>query len=261
MDEIWKDIEGYDKYLISNLGRVRSLKQSSDNFLKIHYGKSKPLVNLVTKGKGSIHYVDTLVAQAFLGYNKDKRKEIIIWHIDNDKLNCNVNNLELISMKEYTKRRSIIRCGHRIENNSKEYRRISYICKREKISRTEYFSNPEKYSVSRRRTKHLDYEYDTPDYYKTIRLKRLYGLTLDECNKMLIEQENKCAICGRSGTIIYNGKDKNDLLYIDHDHETGKVRGILCCNCNFGLSLFRDDPELLKSAIAYINYHKNKNNI
>lgn len=261
MDEIWKKVKGYDKYLVSNLGRVRSLNQNNDEFLKIYYGRSKPLVNLVLNYKSSMYNVDTLVAQAFLGYNPDKKGKIFIWHIDNDNLNCSVENLELISLKEYTKRRSIIRCGRYIENNSKEYQRIGYICKREKISRQEYFSNEEKYNVSRRRTKHLEYEYNTPDYYKTIRLKRLYGLTLDECNKILIDQGNKCAICGKIGTLIYNGNDKSDLLYIDHDHETGKIRGILCCNCNFGLGVFKDNIDLLNSAIDYISYHKNNNNI
>ena len=51
-----------------------------------------------------------------------------------------------------------------------------------------------------------------------------------------------CQICG-----------SDHKLCIDHDHSTGKVRGILCMKCNFGISYFNDDPELLNNAINYLN--------
>jgi hypothetical protein len=65
-------------------------------------------------------------------------------------------------------------------------------------------------------------------YYKTRRaadLQRKYGLTMDDYNAMLTAQENKCAVCGS-----YSYRKRT--LDVDHNHETGKVRGLLCSHCN-----------------------------
>jgi hypothetical protein len=59
-----------------------------------------------------------------------------------------------------------------------------------------------------------------------------------------------CAICGAT-----NGRE-GQRLYIDHDHKTGDVRALLCNDCNSGLGRFKDDPRLLKIAIAYLEYFK-----
>ena len=59
---------------------------------------------------------------------------------------------------------------------------------------------------------------------------------------MMVEQANGCAICGNS--------DKR--LHVDHDHATGKVRGLLCMECNVSLGKFKDSPELLRKAIVYL---------
>ena len=61
-------------------------------------------------------------------------------------------------------------------------------------------------------------------------------------------QGNCCAICG--------AKPKGRRLAVDHDHKTGKVRGLLCMFCNTGLGKFRDDPKLLKKAIGYLESSK-----
>jgi len=75
---------------------------------------------------------------------------------------------------------------------------------------------------------------------------KLYGITLDDYNKMFAEQEGKCSICGTH--VCSTGR----ALAVDHDHETGKVRGLLCANCNTALGKFNDDVELLKKAIDYL---------
>jgi Autographiviridae endonuclease VII len=75
-----------------------------------------------------------------------------------------------------------------------------------------------------------------------------YNLTKEEYNRMLWLQNGACAICRGIE------KRKNTFnLAIDHDHKTGKVRGLLCSNCNRALGLFKDDPNLLKIAIEYLN--------
>ena len=80
------------------------------------------------------------------------------------------------------------------------------------------------------------------------RIKRLYGITLDDYNRMLKIQNNRCAIC--NGTATGNRRWKN--LSVDHCHATGKVRGLLCHDCNTGIGKMKDDVEILDKAIAYL---------
>lgn len=80
-------------------------------------------------------------------------------------------------------------------------------------------------------------------------LKNKYGLTLAEYEAMIISQQGKCLICLLDkGT----GRDKRRFLHVDHDHETGRVRGMLCQKCNRGLGLYNDDVDRLKRAIEYL---------
>lgn len=76
-----------------------------------------------------------------------------------------------------------------------------------------------------------------------------YGLTLAQYEKMLLKQGG-CGICGRE-TNYTSGS-----FHIDHDHETGKVRGLLCFLCNVGLGNFRDNIEVMKNAVSYLRKHK-----
>jgi len=72
-------------------------------------------------------------------------------------------------------------------------------------------------------------------------LKRKFGLTVEEHQRLLAEQGGRCAICGAQNP-----------THTDHDHETGTVRGLLCGTCNMGLGQFRDNPNLLEAAAAYL---------
>jgi hypothetical protein len=81
-------------------------------------------------------------------------------------------------------------------------------------------------------------------------LKRNYGLDYTTYLTLLEEQQHKCKICDGEGFVI---KDTHKIkLVVDHDHETGKVRGLLCHNCNRGLGLFKDNTKVLKNAINYL---------
>lgn len=81
-------------------------------------------------------------------------------------------------------------------------------------------------------------------------LQRTYGITLDDYEAMLEEQGGRCAICGSEGfTMAAHHKAK---LVVDHCHKTGKVRGLLCHNCNRALGLFKDSRDSLMKAIDYI---------
>jgi hypothetical protein len=77
-------------------------------------------------------------------------------------------------------------------------------------------------------------------------LKKRYGLTPERWEDMLTEQAWSCAIC-RSGTPGAKG-----VWNVDHDHKTGRVRGILCFHCNMMLGYAKDNPEILAAAIPYL---------
>jgi Recombination endonuclease VII len=72
-------------------------------------------------------------------------------------------------------------------------------------------------------------------------LKRKYGLTLETFDELLASQVGGCAICGRT-----------DADNVDHDHASGRVRGILCFNCNITIGQAQDDEDRLAGAMAYL---------
>jgi hypothetical protein len=73
-----------------------------------------------------------------------------------------------------------------------------------------------------------------------------HGITPDEHDQLFIKQDGRCAICD------IDQCELNYPLYIDHNHSTGKIRGLLCCHCNYMLGNARDNPEILRSAIDYL---------
>lgn len=80
-------------------------------------------------------------------------------------------------------------------------------------------------------------------------IRRQYGITLADYEELLETQNFKCAICGNEDEV------EGRRLAIDHCHESGDVRGLLCGKCNRGLGLFYDNPELLSNAIEYLNQY------
>ena len=84
-----------------------------------------------------------------------------------------------------------------------------------------------------------------PGYEKRRYLIREWGMTEGDYEAMLQQQGGCCLICGSL-------PKKGSRLHIDHNHQTGYIRGLLCYNCNDGLGRFRDSPELLHKAIAYL---------
>ena len=84
---------------------------------------------------------------------------------------------------------------------------------------------------------------------KRSKIKTAYGISLEEYNQKLNEQDFKCAICGSD----LSGHKKQQL---DHDHETGAVRDFLCRNCNTALGGFQDSEDLLMRAVEYLKRHR-----
>jgi hypothetical protein len=88
-----------------------------------------------------------------------------------------------------------------------------------------------------------------PERRRHYQMKFKYNITHMEYEKRLKYQNFRCAICGDAA------KEKNGILVlcIDHDHSSGKVRGLLCETCNYGVGHFKDDTNLLTKAISYLN--------
>ena len=102
------------------------------------------------------------------------------------------------------------------------------------------------------RVKRQALRYDNDTYMRIVRpyqLKTKYGITQEDYNKLLEEQGSKCAICGTEDGASAKG---SSTFSIDHCHDTGKVRGLLCNTCNRGLGLFKDNPAVLRAAIQYL---------
>lgn len=84
-------------------------------------------------------------------------------------------------------------------------------------------------------------------------LRTKYGISLKDYKNMWTEQEGKCKICGKYKPI--DGKTIEKLC-VDHNHESGKIRGLICFNCNAAIGHFQEDIELLKKAIVYMTEEK-----
>lgn len=84
-------------------------------------------------------------------------------------------------------------------------------------------------------------------------LKRHYGLTLEDYSSMLAKQNGGCAICDRKEM------PKLGNFHVDHDHQNGKFRGLLCIQCNVALGMVEDDPARIAKVLQYLEYNSSKN--
>lgn len=85
------------------------------------------------------------------------------------------------------------------------------------------------------------------------RLKAVYGLTKDEYIALVIEQNHKCYLCGIDELKALYGR-----LCVDHCHTTGKIRKLLCHNCNAALGQFKDNVEAIQKAADYLREYNNE---
>jgi hypothetical protein len=112
----------------------------------------------------------------------------------------------------------------------------------------DYNNNKEKH---RKRAK--EWRLRNPDYrpcpksLKNAKLKKNFGITLNDYESMLANQNGVCAICGDVGT---------KALHVDHCHTSGKVRGLLCFRCNNGIGQFKESEKIMIAAIEYIKAYK-----
>lgn len=108
--------------------------------------------------------------------------------------------------------------------------------KRAKRSRGYYRKNREKILARLTALYHTRFRGD--------RLRREYGLSLEKYDELLSQQGGRCAICKHPPS--------GRTLSVDHDHSTGKVRGLLCNQCNSALGFFNDNEDRLAAALTYL---------
>jgi hypothetical protein len=90
-------------------------------------------------------------------------------------------------------------------------------------------------------------------------LLRRIGITLNQKREKFLEQDQKCEICGSMSHKNHKkGFEGENGWFADHDHFTGKFRGVLCVNCNMALGQVNDDTGILKSMISYLEKYKQK---
>ena len=82
---------------------------------------------------------------------------------------------------------------------------------------------------------------------------KLFGITIDDYNQMFTEQEGKCGCCGKHQVEL------NKRLAVDHDHDTGEVRGLLCTDCNVSIGKLGDNTQGLEQALRYLNGDTERN--
>lgn len=93
------------------------------------------------------------------------------------------------------------------------------------------------------------------EYHRYRHLEKKYGLTSVEYEARKTAQKNLCAICNNPETALCRGGRISEL-HVDHDHNSGEIRGLLCNKCNRGLGYFVDDPTILRAAADYLERSK-----
>lgn len=143
----------------------------------------------------------------------------------------------LKNRKEILERNKRTRNPRIYKESDRKYNKSWYLANREKrIAQTSLWrkNNQEKVRSARSKNNLRD------------GLRRRYGISIEQFNEMVLRQGNVCGICGNA---FGNGSRDRQ---VDHCHKTGRIREILCINCNSGIGRFKDSPELLQKAIDYL---------
>ena len=105
--------------------------------------------------------------------------------------------------------------------------------------------NPEKHKLINQQNSANQRKYN-PERVRNTQLKCVYGITLNEFKEILLAQDSRCAICKADKP---NGRGG---WHVDHNHNTSKIRGLLCHSCNTVLGHVKDDPNHLQAMINYL---------
>jgi hypothetical protein len=114
--------------------------------------------------------------------------------------------------------------------------------------RTHYHCKACHLADGRERAKRLRAEH--PEKIRDAKLKAMYGISLETYNQMLEAQHGVCLICGEDNNRVNYKTGKPENFAVDHDHATGKVRGLLCHRCNIAVGLFEEFSTHISAYLA-----------
>jgi len=117
------------------------------------------------------------------------------------------------------------------------------------MSKSQYDKKKEKYGmewIQNNQIRHRE------KYKETIFKNEHHGMSIQEYQERLVQQDSLCAICRDPVRGAMRAKSVKQELCVDHCHTTGKIRGLLCFKCNAGLGMFADNIDYLTSAISYL---------
>lgn len=150
---------------------------------------------------------------------------------------CSKCNLELPADRFYSKGRQCKSCRNEY---SREYFKKNPEAAKKRLEAVKKWAinNPEAYAERQRRG----------------HLRRFWNMTLEQYNEIFEKQGGVCAIC-KKPELSTRGRANNQSLAVDHDHETGKIRELLCMDCNQTIGRFNDDPSWFIAASEYLIKH------
>lgn len=153
-------------------------------------------------------------------------------------------------VERFTSNYSCVKCSNNNDylrkyskTNKAKQRSLTYM---QKYKESGKVSEVNKRYASKNKDKFKKYYKENKNLWKNSQLKRDYNITIEEYNVLLYNQNFKCSIC----EIHIDNLTKK--LHVDHDHTTGRIRGLLCHHCNTGLGLFKDSEDLLNKAVRYL---------
>ena len=175
-------------------------------------------------------------------------------------MKCHLKRFRLIHKEKIRQERKIYRLNNKQkvylwkklyrethQNSLKKDKREWYLKNRERILASRKIYN--KLNKMKIQERSIASRINNPQKYKNHHYKSNFNITLDDYHNMLSTQNSCCAICGKH-------KSENKLnLSVDHCHKTGKIRGLLCSNCNFGIGNLKDSIINLQKAILYLQQH------
>jgi len=139
-----------------------------------------------------------------------------------------------------------------------------YAANKERVNayaRAKYAANPDKFKARAQMYRQTnpdkvrqtlkDYAHRNREKILAYKRLRTYGLTTEQFNQLKAHQKSLCAICTQPFAQGYRTRP-----HVDHNHQTGKVRGLLCSSCNCGLGYFQDNSALLEKAKIYLKAHE-----
>lgn len=137
-------------------------------------------------------------------------------------------------------------CGEEKYHNGKKL-----ICRRCNNARSSSWQKTNREKANKRNREWVQANKKQAQYRSRIsKVRKIYGLSEEEYITLLEKHDHKCSICGRPERTSIKGTVWN--LSIDHCHNTGKIRGLLCAQCNVGLAKFGESIRYFKNAIKYL---------